>query len=501
MDLNALLRQAVALHQQGRLEQARILYGQVLEGDPKQFDALHLSGVIERQHGEPARAVDLIRAALQVDPQQARAHANLGAALNDLGQHAAALDSIDAALRLDPRYALAWNNRGNTLRRLGRQPEALDSYERALALQGGYPEAWCHRAIVLNDLGRHADAAASAEQALAMRAGYTDALQALGNALQALERHLEAVAAYDRALAAAPAAQQAEIWCARGAALKKSGMLEQSLASYEQALRLRPDYATAEHYRANVLRALNRREDALQSYRRARELGADPAGIAFALAALGDGALPSSAPADYVKGLFDQYASHFDRHLVGVLDYRTPELLVSLLQARLGPQPALASVLDLGCGTGLCAPLLRPMARRLSGVDLSEKMLEKARATGLYDELACADIVAWLESRQAEWELVLAADVLVYFGELAPLFERVAQALRPGGRFAFSVESLGGDSAAGYAITASNRFAHAPAYVRACAEAAGFEVVETREAVLRKEHGADVAGVLFLLRA
>jgi predicted TPR repeat methyltransferase len=186
-----------------------------------------------------------------------------------------------------------------------------------------------------------------------------------------------------------------------------------------------------------------------------------------------------------------------------MLEYRTPALLTAMLHDRLGPQPALASALDLGCGTGLCAPMLRPMARRLAGVDLSQKMLDKAREGGLYDELACADIVTWLEGRQAEWELVLAADVLVYFGELAPLFERAAQALRPGGRFAFSVESLGPDqdAGAGYAITASNRFAHAPDYVRACAAAAGFEVMETREAVLRKEHGQDVNGMLFLLRA
>jgi len=501
VELAALLGQAVALHQQGRLEQAYALYQQVLALDPQQFDALHLSGVIERQRGNPARAADLIRAALRIDPQQARAHANLGAALNNLGQPAAALDSIDAALRLDPRYALAWNNRGNTLRRLGRQQEALDSYERALALQAGYPEAWCHRAIVLNDLGRHADAVASAEQALAMRAGYADALQALGNALQALERFTEAVAAYERALAAAAQpAQQAEIWCARGAALKKSGLLEQALDSYEQALQLRPDYAMAEHYRANVLRALGRREDAVLAYRRAQELGADPAGIGFALAALGEGELPSSAPADYVRGLFDQYAGHFDRHLVGVLGYRTPELLISMLQAR--AQTTCDAVLDLGCGTGLCAPLLRPVARRLAGVDLSEKMLDKARETGLYDELACADVNAWLEGRQEEWDLVLAADVLVYFGELSPLFGRVARALRPGGWFAFSVESLAQDpdTGAGYAITASNRFAHAPAYVGTCAEAAGLTLVEQQDAALRKEHGAEVRGMLFLLR-
>jgi predicted TPR repeat methyltransferase len=497
-DVGALLRHAVSLHQQGRLEQAQDLYRQVLERDPRQFDALHLSGVIERQRGDPARAVDLIRAALQIDPQQARAHCNLGAALQDLGQLDAALDSYETALRLDPRYALAWNNRGNTLRRLGRLPEALDSYERALACQANYPEGWCHRAIVLNDLGRHADAAASAEQALAARPQYADALQALGNALQALERFTEAVDAYDRALAGTKPERQAEIWCARGATLKKSGALAAALDSYEHALLLRRDYAMAEHYRANTLRALGRREDAIASYRRARELGADPAGIGFALAALGEGEAPTSAPADYVKGLFDQYAGHFDRHLVGVLDYRTPELLAALLRAHPATESGLA--LDLGCGTGLCAPMLRPQARHLVGVDLSEKMLEKARETGLYDELACADILAWLDEQDEQWDLVLAADVLVYFGELAPLFERVARALRPGGRFAFSVESLGVDSTSGYAITASNRFAHTPDYVSASAAQAGLQVLERRDAVLRKEHGADVAGMLFLLR-
>jgi predicted TPR repeat methyltransferase len=248
-----------------------------------------------------------------------------------------------------------------------------------------------------------------------------------------------------------------------------------------------------------VLRALGRREDAVQAYRRARDLGADPAETGFALAALGEGTAPSSAPADYVKSLFDQYAGHFDRHLVGVLGYRTPSLLASLLHP--APEMQAAAALDLGCGTGLCAPLLRPMAKHLAGVDLSEKMLEKARATGLYDELACADILAWLAGRQAEWDLVVAADVLVYFGDLAPLFKAVAGALRPGGQFAFSVEALAPelDSGAGYAITASNRFAHAPAYVRACARAAGLQVLGQRDAALRQEHGKDVAGVLYLL--
>jgi predicted TPR repeat methyltransferase len=497
----ALLQQAVQLHQQGRLDAAQALYRRVLEAQPRQFDALHLLGVIERQRGNPALGARLIAAALEVDPGQARAHCNLGAALQDLDQPAQALASYEAALRLDPHYAMAWHNRGNALRRLARLAEALDSYERALVIQPAYPEAWCHRAIALHDLGRHADAAASARQALAARPRYAEAAAALGNALQGLDRLDEAVQAYDRALDAAPG--QAETWCARGAALKKRGDTGLALASYERALGLRPDYALAEHYRANALRALGRGAEAVAAYRRALALGADAADIGFALSALGEGATPEAAPAGYVKHLFDQYAGHFDHHLVEVLGYRTPALLDELLR-RHDVRPGASDswrVADLGCGTGLCAPFLRPLAGRLSGVDLSQKMLDKARDTGNYDELACADIADWLAGRPGGCDLIVAADVLVYLGALETLLGRARAALRPGGCFAFSCEALETPSAAGYALLPSNRYAHALPYVDACAAGAGFTLIEAERAVLRREHGADVGGWLVLLRA
>jgi predicted TPR repeat methyltransferase len=468
----------------------------VLAIEPRRFDALHLLGVIARQRGDAATAVTLIRDALTIDPAQARAHSNLGAALQDAGDTQGALDSYEQALRLDPRYPLAWHNRGNTLRRLGRLQDALHSYEQALALRGDYPEAWCHRAIVLQDLGRFQDAVVSAGHALQARPAWPDALLALGNALQALERFDEAGAAYDRALAQSP---RADIWCARGSALKKAGDLRQALDSYERALALAPAYALAQHYRANTLRALGRNGEAIAAYRQALALGADAAEVGFALAALGEGEPPSAAPADYVKGLFDQYAGHFDQHLVDVLAYRTPALLDGLLRTHATVQDD--AVLDLGCGTGLCAPYLRPLARRLTGVDLSQRMLDKARASRLYDELACDDIGAFLDGQgEARYGLVLAADVFVYVGDLAPVFGQVARAVRPGGWFAFSVEALEGAGNMDYAITPSNRFAHALGYVERLAAQTGFARVETRQAALRREHGRDVAGHLVLLR-
>jgi predicted TPR repeat methyltransferase len=470
----------------------------VLALAPRQFDALHLLGVIARQRGDAAAGAALIREALAVDPSQARAHCNLGAALQDLGDTAAALDSYDQALRLDPRYPLAWDNRGNTLRRLGRPDEALHSYEQALALRKDNPDAWCHRAMVLNDLGRFQDAVLGAGHALQTRPAWPDALLALGNALQGLERFDEACAAYDRALAQT---SRADIWCARGSALKKAGALEGALESYDEALARQPVYALAQHYRANTLRALGRNDDAVAAYRQALALGADVNDINFALAALGQGALPAAAPADYIKGLFDQYAGHFDQHLVDVLAYRTPALLDALLRAH---APGIQDeVLDLGCGTGLCAPFLRTLARHLSGVDLSQRMLDKAQASGHYDALACADIGDFLAQtgQAARYGLVLAADVFVYFGDLSTIFGRVARSLQAGGWFAFSVEALDGAADGnGYAITPSNRFAHALAYVERTALDQGFTLVETRGAGLRREHGRDVAGHLVLLR-
>ena len=504
-DSSGLLGQAVRLHQQGRLDAAEALYRRVLDANPRQFDALHLSGVIARQRGEPARAADLIGQALAVDPLQARAHCNLGAALGDLGRTGDALASYETALRLDPSYALAWDNRGNALRRLDRLADALDSHERALHLQPALADAWCHRAIVLHDLGRHADAAASAEQALAVRPAHADALVALGNALQALDRFDASVDAYDRALALAP---RAATWCARGAALKKSGDLASALHCYERALALEPDYALAEHYRANALRALGHDDAAVVSYRRALALGADAEAIGFALGALGVGSRPAAAPAGYVKELFDQYAGRFDRHLVDVLGYRTPALLDALVRPCLPALP-LDTALDLGCGTGLYGPFLRPLARELVGVDLSQRMLDKAADLGLYDTLACADIVDWLAARAGldgagPVDLAVAADVLVYLGDLAPLFTGVRRVLRAGGLFAFSCEALdaaGEDKGDGYAIRPSNRFAHALDYVTATAQAAGFTVAATQRTVLRRDGGRDVDGHLVLLAA
>ena len=488
--MNPLLTDAVGQHQRGQLDAAKALYERVLASDPRQPDALHFLGVIARQQGDASRAVGLITAAIAIRPGRANQHCNLGAALQDLGRADEALANYDEAVTLDPHYALAFCNRGNALRHLGRFEDALASYERALALRPAYPEAWCNRAIVFNDLGRYEEALHSADQAVAASPNYADAWVARANALQGQGRFSEALTSYDRALVLK---EDGAIDCARGTALQRLQRFDEALLAYQRAIALRPAHPLAHHYRANTLRALGRIAEAIAGYTTALALGGERAQIEFSLAALGAGEAPAASPPAYIKDLFDQYAGHFDEHLVGQLGYNTP----ALLDAEIARHAMVdAEVLDLGCGTGLCGPYLRRYARRLTGVDLSGRMLDKARERGLYDALVCADIVGYLADAPARIDLIVAADVLVYVGDLSDLLRRAARALRPGGLFCFSVEAGEGD---GFTLQPSQRFAHSLNYLERLAHAHGFTLSAHARQPLRSDGEQPVLGHIVTL--
>jgi predicted TPR repeat methyltransferase len=217
------------------------------------------------------------------------------------------------------------------------------------------------------------------------------------------------------------------------------------------------------------------------------------------LAALGAAPVSETAPAEFVVELFDSYANRFDEHLVKELEYRTPEYLNRVLRSALGENARSLHIIDLGCGTGLCGPLLRDIAASMVGVDLSPKMIEKAEQRGVYDRLVVGDITAELESTQAAYDLIVSADVFIYIGNLAPVFAASGKALKPGGLFAFSVEA--GEEGAQYVLRTSGRYAHSMDYVRSLAAGVGLTEVSVEDVVLRKEKGLPMAGHIFLFRA
>jgi predicted TPR repeat methyltransferase len=201
------------------------------------------------------------------------------------------------------------------------------------------------------------------------------------------------------------------------------------------------------------------------------------------------------APSIYIRRLFDSYAQRYDRHLFTELDYQVPNLLRDLVDGRV--QDGALDIADLGCGTGALGPLFRRLARRLDGVDLSPAMLGHADARGVYDELMEGDLLAFLLERTGRYDLLLAADVLPYLGDPAPLLAAASSALRPGGLLALSVEECEGRT---FVLTRSGRFAHDSAGLGSLAATFGLKVVAARSATLRHEAGIPVRGALLLVQ-
>lgn len=284
------------------------------------------------------------------------------------------------------------------------------------------------------------------------------------------------------------------------AKLRRDDLLRQQLTTIQRALEANPRSVDLLLTLAKLFRHMDRPDDALRAYRRVLEVDPLREDVQHMIAAL-SGAPADAAPARaadaYVAEEFDGFAARYDEVLVGWLEYRGPEILHRAVTAVLGPNPPPQEIVDLGCGTGLAARVFRAMARRLDGVDLSAKMVEKARARGLYDALAVEEIGRFLAGTPRIYTLAIAADVLIYFGDLAPVFAAVASALKPRGMFAFTVEAAQGE---GYRLTASGRYAHDDAYVRSCAAAAGFEIVRATDETVRKEKLKPVHSRCYVLR-
>ncbi|MBW8269550.1 methyltransferase domain-containing protein [Caldovatus aquaticus] len=389
-----------------------------------------------------------------------------GVARHARGEIAAAETLYRKVLQVRPDDANAANLLGVAARQRGDLAAALEWGARAVALRPGVGAFLANHGAALAEAGRLEEAVGTLRAALAARPDDPVVLRNLGQALCAMGDPRAALAPLERAAALQPDA--AEPMLALAHARREAGDGAGAAAAAEAALvRARGDAALAAQAR-------------------------------FLLAALGRCAPPERAPSSYVRDLFDQYAPRFEAELTGRLGYRTPEALAALLRRAGVAAEGGLRVLDLGCGTGLSGAALAPFAARLEGLDLSPRMLAEARRRGLYAALHEADLLDWLPRHPRAFDLVAAADVLNYLGDLAPALAAIGAALVPGGVAAFSVEA--GPAGAPYTLGEGMRYRHDPVHVAALARAAGFSELAREAAILRRERGAPVAGVLFVLR-
>jgi predicted TPR repeat methyltransferase len=386
----------------------------------------------------------------------------------------------------------------------GRLEEAEAQYRRAIESNGADVEARLNLGIVLHDRGRLVESAEVLGQLVADRPENAAAWVYLARAIAPQGYGWEAHQAIARAMKGKP---DTETLLAASRLLMSLHHIPEADKASKRAAELSPQSAAAWIQRGQILTLRGRKPDAVAAYLKALAIEPKNAVAEFFLAAMGTKGIPvAGAPAEYVRSLFDGYAERFESLLVGSLKYQTPVMLAEMLAGWLGraagelPRntPRTMVMLDAGCGTGLCGAWMAQYRGKLIGVDLAPLMIAKARERKVYDELVAGDIVAELGKRAGELDLVVAADVLVYLGDLTNLFGAVAGALRPGGMFAFSVEAAADGE---FRLLATQRFSHSMAYLRRLAFLNGLTVNVTREAVIRQEKGEDVKGYLMLLTA
>ncbi len=554
-------KQAVDLHQQGKLADALVIYNELLDENPQQADILHATAIIYAQQQQVDTALERINRALALDEHNASFYNSKGNILLRLNQIDEAIAAFQQAIAVNADYAIAHAGLGNCYFRRGLLNKAKRAYTTATQLQPKYVDALFNLGLVYAKLGEYEHAIKQFKKVvllqpqrataygqiaeiylqredykqaieyykkrLAFELEHADSYHNLGLALLKTHKVDEAIRAFEQALVyktehtdchhnLATAYLEAgdyekalnyylrqleieprlESYYNIGVLLMQQQRQREAIEYFEQAAKLDPDYLPTHLNLGALYLKGNKVAQAITHYQAALNIEPENAEIQHILSALTKEGTAKAAPAQYLQSLFDQYAVYYDQHLGKHLQYQVPQTLHQAVIEETNIEDPQWKILDLGCGTGLCGELFKRMARELIGVDLSENMVAVAKAKNIYSALEVADLHDSIHRYQAV-DLILAADVFTYIGELDAIFNDCYQSLTHGGLFGFSVEKTYVEP---YELQQSIRYAHSKNYLNSLIEKYGFDVLRFDNLVLRKQRDVAVEGYLVLLQ-
>jgi predicted TPR repeat methyltransferase len=470
-------------------------FGALVDAGAPPLRALRYLGLSLWHDGRLDDAAEVLTMTATLAPNEPMILAELGSVLCAAGRKAEARAYLTASLKLDPNQKQVWLNVAGLCNETGDKDTAEQAFRAALELDPDSAEAAAGLGLLYIERRRFEDAARLLTAAVERGVTAMPVYACLGRTLYLLGDFVNASAAFEKAARACP--DEARIVQKYAQARLIETMIESSVAEaievYRSAAgRHAEDLTTVCHTAFQVLCGYGRKEAAIRLGQALLDGAPNDPIIGYHLDAL-RGRTHERAPDDYLTACFDKYAPEFDRHLVEVLDYRIPGKLHPLL---VEAGTTFTRILDLGCGTGLAAPYLSSFGGNLTGVDISPRMLEKARERNLYGRLVEDEAIAYLSKREQQFDLIVSLDVLIYFGDLTAFFAAAAERLVPGGVFAFSFETGEHDD---YTLLPCGRFAHDPTYVEGLSEAR-FTPITCVSTPLRLEANRPVAGRLVLLR-
>jgi len=404
-------------------------------------------------------AHELYLRVLETAPNHPQALHYAGVLAHQQGRSDDAVALIERSLALRPDQADWYSNLGIVHQSDGRLDRAIDAYRRAISIDSSHANAHSNLGVLLRATGRPAEAEAEYRAAIRLQPDHIDAYTNLGILLNGLKRTEEAVACYCKVITLKPKHPEAR---------RLLALAHCTLGDVGEAVKIFEEWLDEEP--------------------------GDPIALHMLAACTGRN-VPPRASDQFVERTFDSFAASFESKLEK-LSYRAPALVAAMVaDSGLEPSKRL-DVLDAGCGTGLCGPLVAAYARRLTGVDLSKGMLARAKEKNVYDALLNAELTEYLRDNSEAFDLIVSADTLVYFGDLECVLTAAARALRPRGIVVFTLEhAVGLEAGVDFRLEMHGRYSHARAYVERLLAVSGLRP-EIRHAELRMESGAPVAGLV-----
>ncbi len=402
--------------------------------------------------GDLSHAEALYRSILEGDPEQPDALHFMGILLHQTGVSDTGLEFVKQSLQHAPLRADWHNDLGNLLVERGDLVSAAEAFRNAVLLDSRNAHAWNNLGAVLERQGQTEEAESAYSFAIDLDPLFADALNNMGNLLSAQGKEVEAAHHYCRAYVIEPLEGKPKSML--GVAYYKLGRILDAAEVYRQWMQEEPENPTPRHLYASCS-------------------GND---------------IPERAANDYIEKTFDEFSANFDVKMEK-LAYQGPRLIREAL-AKAGRPAGNLVGLDAGCGTGLCGPLIKPYCSRLVGVDLSSGMLDAAARLGVYDELLKAELTEYLAANKSAFDVIVAADTLIYFGSLDEVLNNAREALKSGGLLIFTIEE--GEGGEIHALTPTGRYSHGRDYVRRVLADTGFDVLAIDFGTVRFEFGHPV---------
>ena len=549
LTIEQILQQGITAHTEGKLQEAERLYSTILQSQPAHPDANHNLGVIAVSVDKVELALPLFKAALEANPKveqfwlsyistlikenQFQTAKNVLAEGKKIGLVGDKIDVLEAQLKPITQSALpklpdikksltlkekrkkiaeskqqkkqVKSKNANSLSPSQSQADNLlehyqngryDEAEKlAVSITEQFPKyqyGWKVLGAIFKNTDRISEALDANQKSVTLSPQDPEAYSNLGATLRGLGRLDEAVASYRHAIMLKP--NLAEAHHNLGNALKELGRLDAAEASYRCAIVLKPNYAEAQYNLGATLQQLGRLEESEASYRHAIALKSDYAEAKHMLASL-TGETTHSAPRTYVENLFDEYASKFDHSLVDNLEYKIPKKIVEMILKNHSGE-MLGSILDLGCGTGLTGVEIKKYCMNIEGIDLSARMLEKARKKNVYDRLTNRDIVDYLSTENLNFDYFISTDVFIYVGDLCDVFRLIKSRNSSGGKLVFSTEHT---DKHGFFLQKTGRYSHSKTYIESLCEQYNYTLSHFEIGHLRKDKDIYITGGLYLL--